>query len=189
MTERAEHDFYPTPPSAVAPLLHEFSDVGLRPKRVLCPGSGDGLGVGYAVRNWRGPSAFIEGCEIDQTRAIDSLSTYDNVVLGDYLTTPHRFERPELIIMNPPFSLATEFITTAIERDSNMDTTVAVLARIDLLGAQSRHDWWRTLSYPPVLRVLSKRPSFTDGGTDKYNLAWFVFNLPILMRRSIDWYR
>jgi hypothetical protein len=77
----------------------------------------------------------------------------------------------DLIITNPPFSLAQEFITHSIARAN----TVFMLLRLNYLGSIKRYEWWK--NNPPVaLYVLSKRPSFTGSGTDATDYAWFVWD-------------
>ena len=77
----------------------------------------------------------------------------------------------DLILTNPPFSIAKEFI----EHSMMCSTTVIMLLRINFLGSQARHDFWN--QFPPDgLIILSKRPSFTGKGTDATDYAWFVWS-------------
>lgn len=77
----------------------------------------------------------------------------------------------DLILTNPPFSLAKEFIDHSLARA----TTVIMLLRINFLGSQKRYPWWIE-NEPDSLIVLSKRPSFTGTGTDATEYAWFVWD-------------
>lgn len=77
----------------------------------------------------------------------------------------------DLIISNPPFSLAQEFIGYAIPRAN----TTIMLLRLNFLASIKRYDWWKNHS-PTSLYVLSKRPSFTGEGTDATDYAWFVWD-------------
>ena len=77
----------------------------------------------------------------------------------------------DLILTNPPFSIAKEFI----EHSMMCSTTVIMLLRVNFLGSQARHDFWN--QFPPDgLIILSKRPSFTGKGTDATDYAWFVWS-------------
>ena len=77
----------------------------------------------------------------------------------------------DLILTNPPFSLAQEFI----EHSMACSTTVIMLLRINFLGSQARYDFWS--QFPPDgLVILSKRPSFTGKGTDSIDYAWFIWS-------------
>jgi len=80
-------------------------------------------------------------------------------------------EQTDLILTNPPFSLAKEFIDHSIAHCN----TCLMLLRINYLGSITRHPWWKENS-PTSLHVLSKRPSFTGKGTDATDYAWFVWD-------------
>ncbi len=77
----------------------------------------------------------------------------------------------DLILTNPPFSLAQEFITHSLARA----TTVIMLLRLNFLGSQKRYPWW-IKNEPNSVIVLSKRPSFTGTGTDATEYAWFIWD-------------
>ena len=77
----------------------------------------------------------------------------------------------DLILTNPPFSLAKEFIDHSL----TISQTSIMLLRINYLGSISRHQWWKE-NTPTALHVLSKRPSFTGTGTDATDYAWYVWD-------------
>jgi len=88
----------------------------------------------------------------------------------DYLTTRHP-ERFDLIITNPPFSLAMEFLLKLLDEAD----TVIYLLRLNMLGSQARRDFWN--NRPPThLFPLARRPSFTGNGTDATEYAWFAWD-------------
>jgi hypothetical protein len=77
----------------------------------------------------------------------------------------------DLIIGNPPYFLAEEHVALARETAP----WVAFLLRLSFLGSQERG---RTLWSLPGLRWLipiSRRPSFTGGGSDASEYAVFVW--------------
>ena len=80
-------------------------------------------------------------------------------------------EEVDLILTNPPFSLAQEFIDHALPRAQ----TTIMLMRINYLGSIKRHEWWKE-KCPTALYVLSKRPSFTGAGTDATEYCWYVWD-------------
>ena len=80
-------------------------------------------------------------------------------------------ETTDLIITNPPFSLAQEFIDHSLPRSN----TVIMLMRINFLGSIKRYSWWKDRT-PTSLYVLSKRPSFTGSGTDATEYCWYVWD-------------
>lgn len=85
----------------------------------------------------------------------------------------------DLIFTNPPYSQAKEIIEHALTTWPY--ATVVMLLRLNFLGSQTRHAFWQ--KFPPnELHALSCRPSFTGGGTDATEYAWFVWCTPRVMR-------
>ncbi len=80
-------------------------------------------------------------------------------------------ESTDLILSNPPFSIAKEFIDHSLK----LSNTCIMLLRINYLGSIGRHAWWKE-NTPTALHVLSKRPSFTGKGTDATDYAWYVWD-------------
>jgi len=80
-------------------------------------------------------------------------------------------QKTDLILTNPPFSLAKEFIDHSLA----LSQTCIMLLRINYLGSIGRHEWWKE-NTPTALHVLSKRPSFTGKGTDATDYAWYVWD-------------
>ena len=78
-------------------------------------------------------------------------------------------DKIDLIVTNPPFSLAKEFIEHSIA----LSNTVIMLLRLNFLGSIKRRSWWID-NTPTSLYILSKRPSFTGKGTDATDYAWFI---------------
>ena len=89
-------------------------------------------------------------------------------------------ECTDLILTNPPFSIAQPFI----EHSLSYCSTCIMLLRINYLGSISRHEWWKKHT-PVALHVLSKRPSFTGTGTDATDYAWYVWDKTDRMDRGI----
>ena len=91
-----------------------------------------------------------------------------------------------LIITNPPFSLAEEFIDRSLDDIMSLfgGLTVIMLLRINFLGSQKRRKWWQGKE-PTHLFVLSKRPSFNgDGKTDATEYAWFCWDHAWIIKRN-----
>jgi hypothetical protein len=79
-----------------------------------------------------------------------------------------------VIITNPPFTLAEEFV-----RKSRQEAAyVVMLLRLSFLASKRRHGW---LSYDmPDVYVLPQRPSFVrnakgHAGVDSSEYAWFFW--------------
>lgn len=105
---------------------------------------------------------------------------YDNLPIGsawgeirqgvDYLKT--EYNPVDIIITNPPYSLAQEFVTKAL-READV---VIMLLRLGFLESMKRWQWWQDNPLCSLM-VLSKRPSFTDDGkTDGSGYAWFIWD-------------
>jgi hypothetical protein len=79
----------------------------------------------------------------------------------DFLTsTANWAPRPNLIISNPPFIHAREFIDRALEVIS-MGGCVVMLARLNFFGSQDRKLWWQD-RMPTLAYVHSRRMQFMD---------------------------
>ena len=145
--KRKVNDTYDTPDYTIDSLL----DVLVIPKvyTFLEPCIG-GANI-YAKINL--PANQMNWCEIAQGR--------------DYLKAnfPQSYD---LIITNPPFSKAKEFL----EKSLTEANSVWYLLRVNFLASKNRVDWWQD-KLPTHLLILSARPSFTGKGTDATEYAWF----------------
>lgn len=122
----------------------------------------------------------------------------------DYLKSAA--DKVDLILTNPPFTLAKEFIEKAISESD----TVVMLQRVNYLGSKGRMPFWK--KYPPThLFVLASRPKFIAkcqkcknpenyqigaielcplcGGkvrpqSDATEYAWFVWDKKCIIKRS-----
>lgn len=77
--------------------------------------------------------------------------------------------REEVVITNPPYSLAEEFVKKSL----GIGQWVIMLLRLNWLASQRRAAFM--LEHPPDVYVLPNRPSFTGKGTDATEYAWFVW--------------
>jgi hypothetical protein len=96
------------------------------------------------------------------------------LIKEDYLDITDPLPKPEIIIGNPPFTLALDFIKKALE-DVEYGGYVIMLCRLNYFGAQYRKKFWD--KYMPLyVYVHSKRMSFSDDGkTDSNEYAHFVW--------------
>jgi len=133
------NEFYPTPSYTVQALLNELDFTKYSSFHEPCKGSGAILDLI--------PSKLIKShCEL--TEGTDYLSTSVPPV--------------DLIITNPPFSLAQKFITKSLTEAN----TVIYLLRLNYLGSQARKKFWGT-NPPTHLFVLAKRPKFVAKCSNK----------------------
>jgi hypothetical protein len=142
-------DFYPTPPWCYENLDIDWKQFTSAHE----PGKGDGRIVDFL------------------SAKMNSLATVSYTEIMEGLDFFLWDESADLILTNPPFSMALEFIKHSIPRCN----TCIMLLRLNYLGSITRHQFWKENS-PTALFVLSKRPSFTGSGTDATDYAWFVWD-------------
>lgn len=165
---RRADDFYATPEwctRAILPYLH-VSRGALDP----CCGTGAILDV---LRRAVGAAEYdtIRGIELDADRA---RCASHNVVCADALELPSgMWGKPSLVVTNPPYRLAMQFVARALLEVESERGVVAMLLRLNWLGSQARASFHRTR--PSEVYILPRRPSFTGGGTDAIEYAWFVW--------------
>lgn len=149
-------DFYPTPPWCYENLELDWSKFSSAHE----PCRGDGR-IQFFLEEEQGvPCTYSEIME-------------DKDFFDHHDTT-------DLILTNPPFSLAKEFIDHSLA----ISKTCIMLLRINYLGSVGRHPWWKE-NTPTALHVLSKRPSFTGKGTDATDYAWYVWDKTERLDRGI----
>jgi len=135
--------------------------------------------------NFKNVQSFLEPC-LGEGNIYNTIKTevdgdweWDEIKEGrDYLKTPC-FKKFDLIVTNPPFSLALEFL----QKSLGEAYTVIYLLRLNFLGSQTRKQFWNE-NPPSHVFVLSKRPSFTGNGTDSCEYAWFVWRGINCMKRK-----
>ena len=166
---RHKDDFYETPgwcTEALMPHLECYL-MGKAKPQFLEPAAGSGA-VMRVVDNYFDPGDRLHGIDINPRMR--------GVKAGDFLQIPPVPEY-DVIITNPPYSLALEFVQRALEWRRDEYSIVAMLLRVNFLGSRKRAKWLR--DHPPRLHVTPRRPCFTgDGKTDATEYAWFVWKEP-----------
>lgn len=161
---RHPDDFYRTPSWCVESLLPVLGD--LSKAKVLEPCCGDG-----AILSALPKVEHLDAVEIDEGR----LKVAESTVKTGSPRTFHRADflkwvesKPswgprfdgvrvrgwDLVIGNPPFKLAMEFV----QASTRVGYKVAFILRLPWLASQKRAEWLR--ANPPALYVLPKRPQF-----------------------------
>ena len=192
---RRKDDFYVTPFEVVEAILPHVLDP--RMTSVCDPACGDGAILSVLAALY--PELRLQGIELDQSRrakTVELLGMPNNqLACADALSCDcDLWWDADLIITNPPFSLAQEFVERALAtrrmfameglsrlahglaQTSEPKTmpTVAMLLRLAFLESAKRAAFHRR--YPADVYVLSSRPSFTgDGKSDSCAYAWFVW--------------
>lgn len=179
--KRDPFDYYPTP----AWCVDRFLEVGVLPRTPgvwLEPSAGDGA-VLRAVNAFQG----IEGSAVVkyeprwvayeiQPRFEESLlasSVSPQVEIDNFLDLGSRIQlglTPNVIIGNPPYSSAMDFVKKSIELKADF---ICFLLRISFLGSAERSSFMR--ANMPDIYMLPNRPSFRHGGSDTSEYAWFVW--------------
>lgn len=169
--ERHVSDYYVTPIGAVENFLHRLNEID---SSILsscnsildCSAGGDknnAMTYPFALRGFGKSTDTIDIRE-------DSLAD----TIGDYLEYECK-DKYDLVISNPPFNLALEFIQKALD-DVKDNGYVIMLLRLNFLEGLKRKDLLWDNIMPKYIFVHSKRMSFTDSGkTDSVAYAHYVF--------------
>lgn len=154
---RATADFYPTPLSAFDVLI-PFLD---RTRHHWEPACGDGR----LVLQMRMHGIRADGADLEQ----------DALLKGriDYLKDTTQYD---VVLTNPPYSLAQEFIEHGLAHSKEM----WLLLRLNFLGSIKRGGWWMHGRNPNALFILTQRPRFAKNkhgkiGSDGTEYAWFYW--------------
>jgi hypothetical protein len=167
---RRADDFYRTEAHVTRAILGHLPRLP-----VLDPCCGDGAILDAVHATWGTAPSALCGIELDETRALA-------VREKGYLCGARDALGPEswpaayrgLVVTNPPFSLAEEFVRRALTEIAPTGGTIAMLFRLAFLETAKRASFH--VEHPSDVFVLSKRPSFTeDGKTDSCAYAWFVW--------------
>lgn len=168
--KRSVADFYPTPTWVVDRLLDRTV---LPLGKWLEAGAGDGAIVSAVNRHQHyGQRVDWDTVELrpESEPALAAL-TKRKPIIGDFLKVPLPNAPYDVVIANPPFSLAEDFLRHARQRAD----TVCFLLRLNFLQGTERAGWIK--SDVPDVYVLPDRPSFTsDGQTDSVAYAWMVWS-------------
>jgi hypothetical protein len=138
--------------------------------------------VGYTLEGHAGDGAWIRalrtvcrlpvhGLDLDPGAA--GLTAADESAVGDFLEHDPAL-RPHAIVGNPPYRDAEAHVRHAIDLVGD-GGVVAFLLRLAFLESLQRRPLWA--DHPPYkVVVLSRRPSFTGGGTDSAAYGFFVWS-------------
>lgn len=167
--ERRGNDFYTTLPEAVRALLDNFDGISSG-DRVLEPSAGNGQII-RVLREY-GYDNRIDAVELrpEEQATLETLA--DSVTIGSFFDYDPGLGY-DVIIGNPPYSMALEFINKSLEL-LHPGGLLIFLLRTNFLESEKRFKWWQE---HPIsgLYTLHKRPSFTGHGTDATSYSWFVW--------------
>lgn len=168
-TKRIESDYYATPIDAVYKLIYNY-EIAVPFDAILEPSAGNGIII-EALRE-AGYKNHIHAIEIRGEEKENLNRFADTVEINNFLDADPAIQY-DVIIGNPPYSLAQEFIDKALQILKPGGRLIFLL-RTNFLESKKRFEWWQ--DKPPTrLYVLSKRPSFTGKGTDATSYSWFIW--------------
>ena len=174
MAERRANDFYQTPQKVIDALLNNYEIDEEKQCYILEPCAGDGAIIKELQREGY---CNIKAIEIrpEETQNLNELVGYGRFAIADFLTMSEKHTgRPDVIITNPPFSLAMEILEKSMKIVSEKGKVILLL-RLGFLASDKRFDFMRE-NPPTDMFVLHKRPSFTGKGTDSQEYGWFVWD-------------
>ena len=148
--------------SAIIPYIKPWMP---QKPRVLEPACGRGS-VSDAAKT-------LLGASVDSVDIVDY--GYPSTIVGDFLELVP-VPAYDLIISNPPYSLAQDFVEHAMKFRRDDKSVVAMLLRVSFLGSQKRASWLRANT--PSIYVTPRRPCFVNGRSDSAEYAWFVWRDP-----------
>ena len=178
---RVENDYYATPETATRELLNNFSFLNC--ETILEPACGEGH-ICKTIQEWDSENKF----KITATDLIERGFGEGNV---DFLT--EKFDNYDLVITNPPFKYAKEFVEKGLEVANKY---VVMFAKLQLLEGIGRKDLFE--NHPPKYvyvfrnRVAPLRNgSSVDENGKKWSstmcFAWFVWEVGFKGEPTIRW--
>lgn len=152
------HDYYITPQDEIKKFLERLHLLYPRVLEglILDPAAG-----GDEKHEMSYPTVIQQFNSFANIKTIDIREDSKAEVKGDYLNMKLIY-KPSLIITNPPFSLAQEFITKALS-DIDEVGLVVMLLRLNFFEGQKRKEFWKH-NMPTFSFVHSKRMSFVESG-------------------------
>jgi spermidine synthase len=183
---RERNDDYPTPGPLVRLIVDRLARDNPRPSTILEPSCGSGRFMRACRQVW--PDAQVTGVEINPDHVQACRDRGLRVHRADMLAVDReRLGRFDLIVGNPPYSLAEPFIRR-LRACMNPDGWLVFLLRLNFLGGQRRYG--RLWAKWPATRVycLPHRPSFKTGEnkTDMTEYGVFCWRYPLEPERHVE---
>ncbi len=173
--ERHKTDYYVTPKQPIKDFLDNFlKDYPINPEIILDPCAG-----GDEKNDMSYPEVLKEYFYSSVIKTIDVREDSLAEVKDNYLSLKLDY-KPNMIISNPPFYLAKEFISKALQ-DVAEGGVVIMLLRLNFFGSNDRFEFFK--NYMPIASyVHHRRFSFTeDKKTDSIeymHAVWQKGNYP-----------
>lgn len=197
-TERAKDDFYQSSPE-IANALFECVKAGIKGNKVYAAGlentviidSSVGTGVllePFENKRWCQVGYDIADRGYENVRIQDWFSV-DRYELGKAVWLPHQ---PKIIVQNPPFKLALEFVQHGLEL-LNKGELLFSLHRIQFLETRERFaKLYGNKQKPKYVFVFANRvtcvaPGIPNKGQGAMCYAWFMWQKGFRGNTQIKW--
>lgn len=175
-SDRAENDFYATPPSEVENILR-FEPL-VEGQVILEPCCGMGhmlMGIDSFLKNNRLETKVkVFGTDLVDRGLVDSRTVFGL----DFLSDDYPFaQKADVIIMNPPYDMIEEFTLKALPRANK----IIMLARTQFAESKSRYE--NIFQSNPPSRIYQyvdriacyKNGDFSKKQSSAQSYSWFVF--------------
>lgn len=180
--ERKQFEFFTTDPHLALKVCQRVSEVIRPPTTILEPSAGDGAFVRAAKMMW--PIAGTELIAVEPLMAAREIlqragaAEVSSVTLEQFVqAAPERVQRADLVIGNPPFTLAEKHIRLLMGL-LKPGAHIVFLLRIGFYGAAERQAFWEEFPEKWMFPV-NPRPSYLGehgkGKTDGQEYAVFVW--------------
>ena len=171
--DRNAQDYYITPRPVIKTLLENLVDDGLidvnTRLRWLDPCCG-----GDELNKASYPTVINEMFNNPNLCTVDIREDSHAILKGSFLEMDEKFNSPDIVISNPPFYLAIDFIKKSLEA-VQPGGLVILLLRLNYIGSIGRFEFFKN-NMPSYMYVHHKRMSFRpDGKTDSIEYAHFVW--------------
>ena len=191
LRKRAKSDFYPTPIEFCRAVIKEIVPEDCNPTFICDPGAGDGIWARALKEFPKYKYSIIDGIELEEKWSERPME-YDHWDIQNFLRWYPPFYLYDLIIGNPPYSLAEKFVRHSISMLAD-DGYLIFLLRLAFMESQKRYEnngLW--VEFPPkFVYACVRRPSFTGNRkTDATAYGVFVWQKGFIgesILRWLDW--
>ncbi len=174
---RRDRDAYTTPYPHAQAICRRLSMLIPSPSRIVEPSAGSGSFVRAAKVVW--PESMVMAVDLHEKHHADlTHAGATSYVIGDWLKQDVAGFKPDLILGNPPFSLAEAHIGHALGGLEDGKHLAFLLPVTFLCGQKRARSMWTKPSPFGGLRYfgpIAQRPSFSGGGTDMVEYGIFIW--------------
>lgn len=188
--KRVKYDHYPTPIKPVDAICKILSlrMMAYAPENILDPCAGNGV-WGRTIKKIY-TEAQLYGVDIDPN--LEKPPEYDFWHTGDYINNYMANKKFDLIISNPPFKLAEQFIMESFKHIT-FGGTIAFMLPLGFMGSVGRYKrLFTNKNKPNHIIVSSRRIDFTGQGSPHTDIAMYIWygyskGVPITNIEWFDW--